>query len=97
MKILMVSWFFPPANTIGAVRMGRMARFLTQQGHDLKVLAASDLPFPKTLPLEIEEEQVLYAHWADVNALPDRLTDAAKAVLRPILSRAHLTYLNPIK
>lgn len=87
MKILMVSWFFPPANTIGAVRMGRMARFLTQQGHDLKVLAASDLPFPKTLPLEIEEEQVLYAHWADVNALPDRLTDAAKAVLRPILSR----------
>lgn len=87
MKILMVSWFFPPANTIGAVRMGRMARFLSQQGHDLKVLAASDLPFPKTLPLEIAEEQVLYAPWADVNALPDRLTDAAKFLLRPFLSR----------
>lgn len=87
MKILMVSWFFPPANTIGAVRMGRMARYLSQQGHDLKVLAASDLPFPKTLPLEIAEEQVLYAPWADVNALPDRLTDAAKLLLRPFLSR----------
>ena len=87
MKILMVSWFFPPANTIGAVRMGRMARFLSQQGHDLKVLAAADLPFPKTLPLEISDEQVLYAPWADVNALPDRLTDAAKAVLSPFLSR----------
>ncbi|TQV76254.1 glycosyltransferase [Denitrobaculum tricleocarpae] len=86
MKILMVSWFFPPANTIGAVRMGRMARFLSQQGHDLKVLAAADLPFPKTLPLEIAEEQVVYARWSDVNALPDRLTDAAKAVLRPFLS-----------
>ncbi|WP_282604526.1 glycosyltransferase [Pelagibius sp. Alg239-R121] len=86
MKILMVSWFFPPANTIGAVRMGRMARFLSQQGHDLKVLAAEELPFPKTLPLEVPEEQVLYAPWADVNALPDRLTDAAKFVLRPFLS-----------
>ncbi len=87
MKILMVSWFFPPANTIGAVRMGRMARFLSQQGHDLKVLAASDLPFPSTLPLEIADDQVFYAPWADVNALPDRLTDAAKVVLRPFLSR----------
>lgn len=86
MKILMVSWFFPPANTIGAVRMGRMARFLSQQGHELKVLAAEDLPFPKTLPLEIAEEQVVYARWSDVNALPDRMTDAAKAVLSPFLS-----------
>ncbi len=86
MKILMVSWFFPPANTIGAVRMGRMARFLSQQGHDLKVLAAEDLPFPKTLPLEIPEEQVVYSRWSDVNAFPDRLTEAAKSVLRPFLS-----------
>lgn len=86
MKILMVSWFFPPANTIGAVRMGRMARFLSQQGHDLRVLAAEDLPFPKTLPLEIPEEQVVYSRWSDVNALPDRLTDAAKVVLSPFLS-----------
>lgn len=88
MKILMVSWFFPPANTIGAVRMGRMARYLSQQGHDLKVLAASDLPFPKTLPLEIPPEQVLYAPWADVNAFPNKLTDTAKRLLRPILGSA---------
>ncbi len=88
MKILMVSWFFPPANTIGAVRIGRMARFLSQQGHDVKVLAAEELPFPKTLPLEISGDQVVYARWSDVNALPARLTDAAKALLRPVLSSA---------
>ena len=37
MKILIVSWFFPPANTIGAVRLGNLAGYLEKQGHDMSV------------------------------------------------------------
>ena len=33
MKILLVSFFFPPYSTIGAVRTGKLARFLLDHNH----------------------------------------------------------------
>ena len=35
MKILIVSWYFPPANTIAAVRLRSMARAFLHDGHDV--------------------------------------------------------------
>ena len=70
MKILIVSWFFPPANTIGAVRLGTMTRFLLDRGHDVQVLAGKDLPYAQTLDFELPADRVHYARWADVNAPP---------------------------
>lgn len=70
MKILIVSWFFPPANTIGAVRIGNATRFLLDRGHDVRVLAGKDLPYAQTLKIDLPAERIHYAKWADVNALP---------------------------
>ena len=70
MRILLVTWYFPPANTIAAVRLGRFAQHLLGQGHDVRVLCARDIPFLQTLAKHIPEERVERTRWRDVNALP---------------------------
>ncbi|MBD0370374.1 MAG: glycosyltransferase [Pyrinomonadaceae bacterium] len=66
MRILIVSYAFPPFNSIGGVRVGKTAKYLARAGHDVRVIAAQDQPFPPTLPLEIPEQQVVYTRWLNV-------------------------------
>jgi hypothetical protein len=71
-KILIVSWYFPPGNTIGAVRVGKFAKFLHERGCDFRVLTASAWGLPETLPLEVPPERVIATPWTDINELPPR-------------------------
>src|SRR6202045_5024178 len=70
MRGLIVSFAFPPSNVIGAVRVGKLARYLDQRGHDVRVLA-TDVVEDRSLPLEISRERVFYTeyrqrqHWID--------------------------------
>ena len=70
MKVLIVSFAFPPSNVIGAVRVGKLARYLDHRGHDVRVLT-TDLVADRSLPLEILRERVCYTeyrprrHWVD--------------------------------
>lgn len=67
MRILIVSYFFPPYNIIGAVRVGKLAKYLDRFGHDVRVIAASGLPLGQTLRVEIARERVTYTPWRDVD------------------------------
>lgn len=67
MRLLIVSYYFPPYNTIGAVRVGKTAAGLARLGHDVRVLTADHLPLPESLPLEIDEQRVTRTRWWDVN------------------------------
>lgn len=78
MKILIVSWYFPPANTIGAVRLRSMARAFLHDGHDVRVLSAAEIPAAQTLPHDFPEERVAYTPWRDVRSLSSLLAKAAK-------------------
>ena len=73
MKILLVSWYFPPSNTIGAVRLGGLVRYLRSCGHDLRVVTCKDPPYRQTLHQDIPQEIVSRAKWLDINALPGAL------------------------
>src|SRR5260370_10541495 len=70
MKVLIVSFAFPPSNVIGAVRVGKLARDLDRRGHDVRVLT-TDFLEDRSLPLETSRERVFYAeyrqrqHWMD--------------------------------
>lgn len=66
MRILIVSYAFPPFNSIGGVRVGKTAKYLVRAGHDVRVIAAAEQPFPRTLPLEVPEERVVYTRWLNV-------------------------------
>jgi glycosyltransferase involved in cell wall biosynthesis len=80
-KLLLVTWYFPPANTIGAVRMGKFAKYLDRRGIDFRVLTGRDWGLPETLPLEIDPALIHQARWRDPNALP-RPVQAARDWLK---------------
>lgn len=62
-KVLLVSHAFPPNNLIGAVRVGKLAKYLHDAGHCVQVIAA--VPSNHSLPLEIPADCVRYAQeWA---------------------------------
>ncbi|MFQ5468588.1 MAG: glycosyltransferase, partial [Kiloniellaceae bacterium] len=69
LKILIVTWYFPPTNTMGALRLGKLAKYLNRAGHDVRVLSARDIPRPQSLPQDFPEERVTRTRWFDVNAL----------------------------
>lgn len=68
MKILLISYYFPPYNTVGAVRPGKLARYLQKKGHTVVVISAQKPPFPLGLPLEITPEHVHEVHGMSANA-----------------------------
>ena len=67
MRILIVSYAFPPFNDIGHVRVGKTAKYLEQLGHDLRVLTAGDQPHAKSLPVEIDPAHIVSTAWWNVN------------------------------
>jgi len=66
-RILIISYFFPPFNIIGAVRVGKIAKYLDKLGHEVKVISAKNQPLQESLPLEISEEKVIYTKWISIN------------------------------
>jgi glycosyltransferase involved in cell wall biosynthesis len=72
MKVLIVSFAFPPSNVIGAVRVGKFARYLDRRGHDVRVLT-TDLVEDRSLPLEISRERVFFTEYRQRQHGIDRL------------------------
>lgn len=70
MRILIISGYFAPFAPMSGVRAGKLAKYLLARGHDVRVLAAKDLPYPPLLRVEIPAERIRYADRFDVNALP---------------------------
>jgi len=71
MRILIVSYRFPPFNTMGAVRVGKMAKYLHELGHEVRVVSAygqmaHGQPVPETLPLSIDDSLVLRTPWLNL-------------------------------
>jgi glycosyltransferase involved in cell wall biosynthesis len=67
MRILFVTFTFPPFNGISAVRTGKLARDLLAFGHDVQVLTAQIKdPLTATLPREIPAERVTATNWVNL-------------------------------
>src|SRR5690349_6810833 len=75
MKILIVAFWFPPANVIGAIRVGKLARYLDRRGHDVRVLT-TEIGGDRSQPIEIGRERIVYT---DYRERPDWL----ELLLRP--------------
>ncbi len=69
MKILFLTWHFPPVNTIAAIRLGKMARFFHNRNHRLRVLTASRTDGNISLKLEVPADLVHGARWLDVDKI----------------------------
>ena len=64
MRVLIVSFAFPPSNVIGAVRVGKFARYLYGRGHDLRVLT-TDIIKDRSLPLEIPRDRIVHTEYPE--------------------------------
>jgi glycosyltransferase involved in cell wall biosynthesis len=62
MKVLIVSFWFPPANVVGAIRVGKLARYLDRHGYEVRVLTTK-IGGDLSLPLEIPIGQVIYTDY----------------------------------
>ena len=62
MRVLIVTFAFPPSNVIGAIHVGKLARYLDRRGHDVRVVT-TDVIEDRSLPLEIPRERVIYTDY----------------------------------
>jgi glycosyltransferase involved in cell wall biosynthesis len=82
MRILLISYYFPPYSTVGAVRTGKTAKYLARFGHDVRVVtSARHLDLEPTLAVEVPEERVLRVPWPSADGLAARLLARRRAGL----------------
>ena len=58
MKILIISWHFPPTNAIAAIRLGKLAAYLSGVGHDVRVLTVEPGAGDLSLAVELDEARI---------------------------------------
>lgn len=74
-KILLISFHFPPDAPIAATRAPKFARYLLDAGHDVRVLCARD-PQPHVAhELDIDPDRVIRTDWRDLGAIPGAVLD----------------------
>ncbi len=62
-RVLIVSFWFPPTNVMGAVRVGKFAKYLNNYGWEPVVLTGSNMKMGRgttaNLPVELEESNIV--------------------------------------
>lgn len=101
-RILVISYAFPPYNDIGHVRVGKTVKYLAQSGHDIRVVTARDQPHAATLPVEIAETHVVRTPWWNVNRPAELMFGGRRKVVerglesgggfRPVVQGLRLLY-----
>jgi glycosyltransferase involved in cell wall biosynthesis len=85
MRLLLISFWFPPTNSIGAVRVGKLAKYLLRAGHEVRVLAGPEIG-NLTLPLEVPVQLVTRPprHAASFGEAPAQPSRAGRLLRRLI-------------
>src|SRR3954468_22466979 len=81
LKVLVVSTWFPPANVIGAIRVGHFAKSFYESGHDVRVLTAQH-PGDQSLPLAFPADRVIYIQAPRSGESLDRLVSPPLKLIR---------------
>ena len=78
MKILIVAGTFPPYAPSSASRVNKLAKFLEQQGHDLRVLAPKLPDQDMSLTPEISMDKIIFTDYTRINSFPNRVKKSIK-------------------
>ena len=74
MRILILSYYYPPHAGMGALRVGRLAAFLSQAGHEVRVVAARASADLLNDPPDSSMAEVSDTKWLDINFAPDQVS-----------------------
>jgi glycosyltransferase involved in cell wall biosynthesis len=67
MNILVISWYFPPANDVAALRVGKLVQYLHERGHSVWVLTGKRSHPDESLPVPLPTDRIIRAPWFDVD------------------------------
>ena len=67
MKILFITFFFPPYKTVASIRTGKTAKLLNKMGHEIKVVSAKNKDMHEELEVEIPLENLYQTEWFDID------------------------------
>lgn len=67
---LLISFFYPPFQAVGALRVSKLSKLLPRYGWRPTILTVANDTNPATMPLEVPEHWVHRTRMLDVNALP---------------------------
>ncbi len=73
LKILIVSGFFPPYAPVSGSRVNKLAKYLVEQRHELKVLSPIREDQGTSLSPEISMDKVIFTEFKDINAFPSKV------------------------
>ena len=79
-KILLISYFFPPFNSVGGVRTGKMAAYFHEKGHDVTVITERMPPLKTGLPIAIPSDRVVTVRSFSLKSLSTLLFGGKKRV-----------------
>jgi len=79
-KILIIAGYFPPYCPASASRVNKLAKYLEDQGHDVRVLCPRNDIFKPVLLPEVSRERVHYVPSSNINDFPSRIKDSLKSV-----------------
>lgn len=66
-SLLMVSWYFPPENAVAAIRLGKMAHYLQEAGHRLRVVTSDQITPDQSLQVEIDQSTINRTRYLDLD------------------------------
>lgn len=78
MKILIVSGFFPPYAPVSGSRVNKLAKYLVEQGHELKVLSPLRKDQGTSLMPEISMDKIIFTEFTDINDFPSTVKNSLK-------------------
>lgn len=81
MKILIVAGYFPPYAPASASRVNKLAKYLDNKGHDIRVLAPTVTSYSMVLTPEISQDKVIFTDFTDINEWPGRVKAFVKSLL----------------
>jgi glycosyltransferase involved in cell wall biosynthesis len=96
MKILIISYFFPPYNIVGSIRIGKFSKYLTKLGNEVKVITVKSPntwggKIPDSLPLEIEPSNIIYVNLYD--RLIPKLLNKTKSIFKKLNTERIINWL----
>lgn len=80
MNILIIAGYFPPYSPASASRVNKLARFLEDTGHDIRVLCPKNEEFAPVLSPEVSPERIYYTDYTPVNDFPTKVKDWGKSL-----------------